>query len=119
VAPAEKKAMSTPLNASAVSSSTLCGLPLNSRVLPTERFEASSFRLGDGEVAALENAQDFDADGAGCADHGDVLRPHDPWLSIGKNAGRHFIRPMMGHNLDGPNACATTPKGANVLRRHV
>jgi hypothetical protein len=35
-------------------------------------------QAGDGEVAAFENAQDFDADGARRADHGDVLRPHDP-----------------------------------------
>src|SRR5436190_14085102 len=50
VAPAEKKAMSTPLKAAAVSSSTLCGLPLNSRVLPTERLEASNFRLATGKL---------------------------------------------------------------------
>src|ERR1043166_7074757 len=49
VAPAEKKAMSTPLKASAFSSSTLYGLPLNSSVLPTERAEASSFREATGK----------------------------------------------------------------------
>src|SRR5215467_13768980 len=49
VAPAEKKAMSQPLKASAFSSSTLCGLPLNSSVLPTERAEASSLREATGK----------------------------------------------------------------------
>ena len=50
VAPALKKAMSMPLKASAVSSSTLWGLPRNSRVLPTERLEASSLRLATGKL---------------------------------------------------------------------
>ena len=50
VAPAEKKAMSTPLKDAAVSSSTVYGLPLNSRVLPAERLDASSFRLATGKL---------------------------------------------------------------------
>jgi len=49
LAPALKKAMSTPLNAAAFSSSTGYGLPLNSSVLPTERAEASSFREATGK----------------------------------------------------------------------
>src|SRR6185312_5787608 len=49
VAPAEKKAMSQPLKASAFSSSTLYGLPLNSSVLPTERAEARSLREATGK----------------------------------------------------------------------
>ena len=49
VAPALKKAMSTPLNDEALTSSTVCGLPLNSSVLPTERAEASSFKEATGK----------------------------------------------------------------------
>src|SRR5471030_266185 len=49
VAPAEKKAMSMPLNDEALSSSTVCGLPLNASVLPAERAEASSFREATGK----------------------------------------------------------------------
>ena len=48
-APAEKKAMSTPLKESALSSSTGCGLPRKVRVLPAERAEASSFREATGK----------------------------------------------------------------------
>ena len=62
VAPAEKKAMSTPLNAWAVSSSTLWGWPLNSSVLPAERFEATLIeaylpsQLSDEELGQLVSA---------------------------------------------------------------
>src|SRR5262245_32530359 len=106
VAPAEKKAMSTPLKASAVSSSTLCGLPLNSSVLPTERFEASGFRPATGKLRRSRTRR-LSTPTAPVAPttamFWDLMFLAFEWTSGGKNAGRHFIRPYDGYNKNRPN----------------
>ncbi len=47
--PAENRAISTPAKLSAVSASTVSGSPRNGRVLPAERWEASSLSLPTGK----------------------------------------------------------------------
>ena len=103
VAPALKKAMSTPLKESAVSSSTLYGLAFELQGLAGRALGGQQLQAGDGEVPALQDAQDFDADGAGGADNGNVLGPHDTYFRLAISLAGILSGPMMANNKNGPN----------------
>ena len=73
VAPALKKAMSTPLKAIGFQLLDLVGLALELERLAGRAGRGEQLQGGDGEVPSLEDAEDFDSDRAGGADNGDVL----------------------------------------------